>query len=110
MSYGNELRASLEEALEIAQGTKKPARIVRCSFTPPPVYSSEDMKSIRKKFLMTQVGFANLLGVSPKTVEAWETGTNQPSGAAARAIQIFEAHPELTKEFQILRGLQSKPT
>jgi putative transcriptional regulator len=99
VSYGNELRASLEEALEIAQGTKKPACIDRVSFTPPPDYVAEELKQIRKQLRMTQVGFANLLGVSSKTVEAWEAGTNQPSGAAARAIQIFASHPELAGEF-----------
>ena len=99
MSYGKALRASLEEALEIAQGKKAPARIDRVSFTPPPDYSGKETKRIRIQLHMTQVGFANLLGVSPKTIEAWEAGTNQPSGAAARAIQIFETHPELTAEF-----------
>jgi putative transcriptional regulator len=99
MSFGDELRASLEEALEIARGTKKPARIDRVSFVPPPDYSGTETKRIRTRLHMTQVGFASLLGVSPKTVEAWEAGTNQPSGATARAIQIFETHPELTGEF-----------
>jgi len=39
---------------------------------------------------MTQSLFANYMGVSSKTVEAWEKGTNHPTGAAYRLISILE--------------------
>ena len=38
---------------------------------------------------MSQKAFAGYLGVSPKTVEAWEAGTNQPSGAASRLLSMM---------------------
>ena len=39
---------------------------------------------------MTQVLFADYMGVSCKTVEAWEKGTNHPTGTACRLISMLE--------------------
>ena len=38
---------------------------------------------------MTQSAFANYMGVSSKTVEAWEKGTNHPTGPACRLIYFL---------------------
>ena len=40
---------------------------------------------------MSQRIFAGYLGVSDKTVEAWEAGTNRPSGAACRILRMMDA-------------------
>ena len=34
--------------------------------------------------------FAQLLGVSKKTVEAWEAGTKKPNGSVLRLFQVIE--------------------
>jgi len=34
--------------------------------------------------------FAKCLGVSKKTVEKWEDGTNEPSGRASRMLGLIE--------------------
>jgi putative transcriptional regulator len=38
---------------------------------------------------MSQRLFAEALGVSTKTVEAWEAGTNTPSGVANRMLELL---------------------
>lgn len=40
---------------------------------------------------MTQKILAEYMGVSAKTVEAWETGTSHPSGSACRLLSILDA-------------------
>lgn len=35
--------------------------------------------------------FAYYMGVSKKTVEAWERGTNSPSGSACRLLDILDS-------------------
>ena len=40
---------------------------------------------------MTQAVFANYMGVSSKTVEAWEKGTNHPTGSACRLLDILSS-------------------
>lgn len=42
--------------------------------------------------------FAQMLGVSKKTVEAWEAGTNVPNGSAMRLLQLLEDKPQVVKE------------
>ena len=39
---------------------------------------------------MTQAVFASYLGVSTKTVEAWELGRTHPTGPANRLIGILD--------------------
>lgn len=47
---------------------------------------------------MTQTLFAQMLGISKKTIEAWEAGTNVPNGSAMLLLQLFAENPALAKE------------
>lgn len=47
---------------------------------------------------LTQVQFAALLGVSRRTLEQWEQGRREPSGAAKTLIRVAELHPEILRE------------
>lgn len=53
-------------------------------------YTAEDIKRIRKKTGTTQGFLANWLGVSKKTIQAWESGRNIPNGASARLLSLLE--------------------
>ena len=50
----------------------------------------------------TQAVFAAVIGVSTKTVEAWETGTNQPIGPARRMISLIQFAPEILQSYHIV--------
>ena len=50
---------------------------------------------------LSQIDFASLLGVSPRTLQDWEQGRRQPTGAAKTLLQVAVAHPEVLRE---LRG------
>lgn len=67
-----------------------------------PDISAEDIKAIRKKLGFTQAVFAAVIGVSTKTVEAWETGTNQPIGPACRMISLIQFDPEILQSYHIV--------
>ncbi len=47
---------------------------------------------------LTQAQFAALLGVSKRTLEQWEQGRREPSGAAKTLLRLAELHPELLRE------------
>lgn len=47
---------------------------------------------------LSQPQFAALLGVSARTLQEWEQGRRQPSGAAQTLLAIAARHPELLRE------------
>lgn len=53
---------------------------------------------IRIKSGLSQSGFAAVLGVSKRTLEQWEQGRREPSGAAKTLLRIAELHPEVLVE------------
>ena len=53
------------------------------------------IKDIRKEIGLTQAQFASKLGVSHKTVEAWERVQNKPSWASLRLLEIVRENPQV---------------
>lgn len=53
-------------------------------------YTNKEIKNIRNNMGLTQALFAAYMGVSKKTVEAWERGTNKPTGPACRLLSVLE--------------------
>jgi len=47
---------------------------------------------------LSQARFATLLGVSVRTLQEWEQGRRQPSGAAKTLIAIAQKRPEVLNE------------
>jgi putative transcriptional regulator len=47
---------------------------------------------------LSQTEFAKLLGVSPRTLQDWEQGRRQPTGAAKTLLKVAVAHPEMLRE------------
>jgi putative transcriptional regulator len=52
----------------------------------------------RHQASLNQAQFAALLGVSKRTLQEWEQGRRQPSGAARTLLKIAERHPEVLRE------------
>ena len=61
-----------------------------------------DVKShvaqVRMKSGLSQAQFAAALGVSKRTLEQWEQGRREPSGAARQLLKIAERYPEVLVE------------
>ncbi len=47
---------------------------------------------------LSQQKFADVLGVSRRTLEAWEQGRRKPSGAARSLLTIARKRPEVLRE------------
>ena len=87
--FFDELMTGLNEAVEIERGNLKGRKTVY-EIQPVKKYNNTQIREIRTSIGMTQGLFADYMGVSIKTVEAWEKGTNHPTGTACRLISLLE--------------------
>ena len=80
------------ELLESVQQMKtgRAAKLHKVAVTP--------VISARMKSGLSQAAFAKLMGVSVRTLQDWEQGRRQPSGAAKTLIAIAERSPEVLRE------------
>lgn len=100
-NFGDLLIASAKEALAIARGDLAPARVTYAATTTrtvrvatPPLSDAERVRALRRRLDLSQSVFAQVLGVSDKTVKAWEQG-HPPTSPMRRLLEIAEEHPEL---------------
>ena len=93
------IKEGLEEILAYEKGKASAETIARKRSL-----HDVDVKSERESFDMTQKAFANVLGVSKRTVEAWETGRSTPSPTAKNLINFIAQKPELVPMLQEARS------
>ncbi len=74
----------------------------------PTHYNPELVKKTRKLLRVSQTLFARFIGVSPKTVRAWEQGVNVPHAMACRFMDEIRRDPPFwmkrLRELTITRG------
>lgn len=86
-----ELKQSLREAGQIKRGEIKPSRVFK-------VNAKNDIVKVRGKLGLSQSKFANVLGISPNTLQNWEQGRRSPTGPAKVLLKIVTRHPEILLE------------
>jgi putative transcriptional regulator len=86
-------KAKRNVGLEILQGLREIKRGDHGRVTTVPSVSS-----IREKTGLSQARFAQLLGVSVRTLQDWEQGRRAPSGAAKTLLMIAEKNPRALLE------------
>jgi putative transcriptional regulator len=52
----------------------------------------------RSRMGLSQQAFAQLLGVSARTLQDWEQGRREPTGAAKTLLRVAVTHPEVLLE------------
>lgn len=88
-----EMQAFQDELLQAVRDMKadRAARTTKVALTPA--------AEARARVGVSQARFAELLGVSVRTLQNWEQGRTAPSGAARTLLQVVQAAP------QVLRSL-----
>ena len=99
-SLFDDLNEGLNQAIDFEKGKGK-AKVNRLVIMPVKKYSNDEIKIIRNRAGMTQTTLAKYLGVSKKTVEAWENGRTHPTGPAYRLLEILEQGREKECSFVI---------
>ena len=94
----DDLKAGLQEALEYARGDRR-------GFKTPRI-RSVDVQRVRRGLGLSQQGFADLFGVSLRTLQNWEQGHRQPEGPARVLLRVIERKPAAV--FDALRGVRKR--
>ena len=93
MDFFGELMGGLTEALAASKG-----QAAADTFTRKRSLPAVDVVQTRKALNLTQKGFADVLGVSPRTVEAWEAGRTSPTPTAKKLIYLINEDNSLVQK------------
>ena len=86
-----QLTQSLREAGKIRRGEMKSSRVFK-------IDPKNDIVKVRGKLGLSQSKFAAILGISVDTLQNWEQGRREPTGAARVLLRIAAKHPRLLLE------------
>jgi putative transcriptional regulator len=82
-----ELLGSVRESGAILRGRQKASRRI--------VIRASGVRDIRERTSLSQSEFAQLIGVSVKTLQNWEQDRRRPTGPAAALLSIIHHNPAL---------------
>lgn len=92
----------LNEAIDYENGKLTEVKVDQINVSQIPRFRGDRIKMIRQKQRMTQRVFSGVLGVSIKTVEAWESGKNIPCGPAQRMLELMDKDDSILEKYAIL--------
>jgi putative transcriptional regulator len=87
--------ASIDIGKELLTSVREMKAGIRARTHQPDV---SDIVRARLTSGLSQTAFAALLGVSVRTLQDWEQGRREPSGAAKTLFRVAERHPEILQE------------
>src|SRR5947208_1838213 len=96
---GRRIIDAAREAVAIARGEKKPARL----HIPPEI----DVRGIRLKLTLSQDDFAAEFGFTTNQIKDWEQGRSRPLGGVRAYLMIIQKDPKTV--LKILRGSGKTP-
>lgn len=83
----------VKEAAEHYHGLRNDLRTTILPRPPEPMDAAA-IRALRERVGRSQRVLAYALNVSPKTVQAWESGARSPDGSNLKLLRVAEAHPE----------------
>ena len=60
--------------------------------------SGEDVAALRRFVALTQIQFAQAMGISVHTLRNWEQSRRRPEGPAIALLRIAARHPRILRE------------
>ena len=110
-----ELSEALRQAKAVRRGAAAPTRVWNVTRDrngklhrrqlDPQTYQQEQraewentVSATRSRLRLSQNKFAELLGISVKTLHNWEQGRRKPTGAARVLLRVASRHPEVVLE------------
>ena len=57
-----------------------------------PDYTPEQIRTIRRRYQISQAVLASIINTSVSTIQKWETGAKRPSGMALKLLSVIQKH------------------
>lgn len=96
------IEKSLQEYEAYLNGEPNEVEVVEVSIPVVTEFNAQNIKELRKKINVTQAGLANLLGVSPRTVESWEANRTEPTRPVQKLLTLLTRNNDLAKELRLV--------
>lgn len=90
LNFAESIKESLKECIDYEKGDIRLRTFIRSNIPELPHFQGKEVKEIRESIDCSQSIFADILGVSKKTVEYWEAGINIPNGTAQRFLALLK--------------------
>lgn len=91
---GHAIIEGLEQVIAFEKGDKTKARVYARE-TPMPKYTPDMIIDLRKRKGLTQRSLAFAVGVSPRTLEGWETGRFAPTGSSNKLLYLIDKDEDM---------------
>ena len=96
------IEESIKEYEAMFQGKPNEVEVVTRTIPVRPEFSAETIKELRKNIGATQATLANLVGVSTRTVEAWESNRSEPNRSAQKLLTLIMQDKSFVDKLQLI--------
>jgi putative transcriptional regulator len=86
------LMEGVKQGAEYLKGLRKPSRVRKV------IVSVPDVKNIREKLKVSQAEFAEMLGISVRTLQNWEQNRRVPEGPARILLELAAEYPNQVRK------------
>ncbi len=93
-----DLLAELEESIRQMKKIRKGALKAKVTRAKDLGLETIDAGAVRKRLGVSQAKFAELLGISLRTLQGWEQGRRQPEGPARQLLRVAARDPRVLLE------------
>lgn len=72
--------------------------------------TADYVKEFRRKYRLTQIALANIMGVTKKTIEKWEQGKNKVSGSSSVLFTLLSNNENLLSQLRMVKIIAADGT
>ena len=72
--------------------------------------NADYVKEFRRKYKLTQIALANIMGVTKKTIEKWEQGKNKVSGSSSVLFTLLSNNENLLSQLRMVKIIAADGT
>lgn len=94
------IEESLKDYKNYLNGKPNGVELVHATIPVKPQFNAKTIKELRKNINVSQSGLANLIGVSTRTVKAWETNQSKPRRPVQKLLTLLTKKPSLVNDLK----------